>query len=50
MFDEVMSEMELHYAEQKHLHSVKEPAAGDICAAKHEESWFRVEVLETLSE
>ncbi|KAK8390364.1 hypothetical protein O3P69_010208 [Scylla paramamosain] len=50
MFDELVSEMESHYTEQKHLQSVKELAVGDICAAKHQESWFRIEVLETFSE
>ena len=50
MFGKLVSEMESHYTEEKHLHSVKEPAVGDICAAKHEESWFRVEVVEISSE
>ncbi|XP_045115779.1 tudor domain-containing protein 7B-like isoform X2 [Portunus trituberculatus] len=49
-FDELVSEMESHYTDEKHLQSVKEPAVGDICAARHEDSWFRVKVLETLNE
>ncbi|XP_050737035.1 tudor domain-containing protein 7B-like isoform X2 [Eriocheir sinensis] len=46
MYSELLTEMELYYMEEKNQRPVKELEVGGIYVASHEESWFRVEVLE----
>lgn len=50
MYNELQTEMELHYMEEKNQHPVEKPAVGEIYVASYEESWFRVEVLELMGE
>lgn len=50
MYSELQTEMELYYMEEKNQDPVKEPIVGGIYVASHEESWFRVEVLEIMGE
>ncbi|XP_071520267.1 tudor domain-containing protein 7B-like isoform X2 [Panulirus ornatus] len=44
-YDDLLTDMELYYMEEKNLSPVSEPHIGGIYAANHDESWFRVEVL-----
>lgn len=50
MYSELITEIELYYMEEKNQCLVKEPAVGGVYVANHEESWFRVEVLELMGE
>ncbi|XP_042210305.1 tudor domain-containing protein 7B-like isoform X2 [Homarus americanus] len=43
--DDLVTDMELYYMEEKNLSPVTGPSVGGIYAAGHEESWFRVKVL-----
>lgn len=50
MYSELLTEMELYYMEEKNQQPVKQLEIGGIYVASHEESWFRVEVLEIRGE
>ena len=50
MYSELLTEMELHYMEEKNQNPVKEPVVGEIYVASHEESWLRVQLMEVLGE
>ncbi|KAK4298178.1 hypothetical protein Pmani_029459 [Petrolisthes manimaculis] len=45
-YDDLLTDLELHYMEEKNLNPVEVPTVGGLYAASHEESWFRVKVLE----
>ncbi|KAK8735865.1 hypothetical protein OTU49_005352 [Cherax quadricarinatus] len=44
-YSELATNMELHYMEEKNLAPVKNPQEGELYAASHDQSWFRVELL-----
>lgn len=44
-YDDLVTEMELYYMEDKNMSPVSQPKIGHIYAASHDESWCRVKVL-----
>lgn len=44
-YDDLVTDMELYYMEEKNLSPVSETIVGKVYAASYDESWFRVQVL-----
>ncbi|XP_042881485.1 tudor domain-containing protein 7-like isoform X10 [Penaeus japonicus] len=44
-YDDLVTDMELYYMEDKNLSPVSEAIVGRVYAASYDESWFRVQVL-----
>ncbi|XP_063609243.1 tudor domain-containing protein 7-like [Penaeus indicus] len=44
-YDDLVTDMELYYMEEKNLSPVSETITGKVYAASYDESWFRVQVL-----
>lgn len=49
-YDDLLTDLELHYMDEKNLSPVEVPTIGGLYAASHEESWFRVKVIEVKGE
>ncbi|XP_047483850.1 tudor domain-containing protein 7-like isoform X7 [Penaeus chinensis] len=44
-YDDLVTDMELYYMEEKNLSPVSETIVGKVYAASYDESWFRVQIL-----
>ncbi|CAL4125512.1 unnamed protein product [Meganyctiphanes norvegica] len=44
-YDDLVTDMELYYMEEKNLSPVTTPTFGAVYAASHDESWYRVQLL-----